>query len=320
MKQFILITIFAFFLLGCSQDPPKPATPQTSPPEKPPVTVPQFDGANAFKYLTAQTDFGPRNPNSNGHENCLRYLQSEMQKYADAVNLQSFTQPGYKNETLKLTNVISSFNMQSTSRILLVSHWDTRPMADQESLANRKNKPILGANDAASGIAILIEMARHFKTNPPPVGVDMLFVDGEDYGNENDLKNYFLGARYFAKHKPVGYAPMFAILLDMVGDKQLEIKREPYSIRFAPDIVNLVWSTARDLGVYQFADGEQRPTADDHLPLNEAGIKTIDLIDFDYPDETNKYWHTLEDTPDKCSPESLEAVGKVLLTVIYRQQ
>ena len=319
MKIFILITIFVLIVAGCSQDSPKPVA-QKAQPQKPAITVPQFDGANAFKYLTAQTDFGPRNPNSKGHDNCLQYLQSEMRKYADAVNLQPFTMPGYKNETLKLTNIISSFNLQSTSRILLVSHWDTRPMADQETLAQKKNKPVLGANDGASGIAIMLEMARHFKSAPPPIGVDMLFVDGEDYGNESDLKNYFLGARYFAKHKPNGYAPVFAILLDMVGDKQLEIKREPYSLRFAPDIVNLVWSTAKEIGVSQFADAEQRPVADDHLPLNEAGIRTIDLIDFDYPDETNKYWHTLEDTPDKCSSESLEAVGKVLLTVIYRQQ
>jgi Zn-dependent M28 family amino/carboxypeptidase len=242
-----------------------------------------------------------------------------MAQYADRVLLQAFTMKGYDGADLHFTNIVSSFNLKASTRILLLAHWDTRPRADQDRDPAKKNNPILGANDAASGVAVLMEIARHLKEQPPQVGVDILFDDGEDYGKEGDTQNYLLGTRHFAKNLPPGIRPSFGILLDMVGDKELELQREPYSVRYAPDIVDLVWSAAKDLGVYQFTDEMQRAVLDDHLPLNEAGIKTIDLIDFNYPDATNRFWHTTEDTPDKCSQESLEAVGKVLLSVIYRQ-
>ena len=314
MAQRLLILTLLSLLAGCAKEPPKSLKTQKA--EKTQHQVPSFDEKIAFSYLTAQTDFGPRNPGSVGHQKCLDYLQTEMQKFSDAVNLQPFTQPGYNGETLKLTNIISSFKLQETTRILFIAHWDTRPRADQEKNPKKRNQPILGANDGASGVAILTEIARHLKANPPAIGVDILFVDGEDYGKESDTKNYFLGARYFAKHLPSGYAPAFGILLDMVGDKELEIDREENSVKAAPDIVSLVWATANELGVPQFSNLGQF-ALDDHIPLNEAGIKTIDLIDFHYPDTSNRYWHTTEDTPDKCSPESLGAVGKVLMHVIY---
>jgi len=226
---------------------------------------------------------------------------------------------GYAKEQLNMTNVIASFNSAATKRVIFIAHWDTRPRADQEKDTKKQNTPILGANDGASGVAVLLEMARLFKITPPPIGVDILFVDGEDYGKEGDSEWYLLGARHFAKHLQPGYAPVFGVLLDMVGDKTLELKRERYSVKYAPDIVDLVWSTARELGVAQFTDEYQSWVMDDHLPLNEVGIKTIDLIDFAYPDTSNRYWHTSQDTPDKCSAESLEAVGKVLTTVVFRQ-
>ena len=321
MKILSLLFFAICLLLGCGNDAPKP----TSQPKQSPVTaaqqVPAFDGASAFKFLTAQTDFGPRTPNSAGHRNCLSYLQSELSKYAEAVNLQSFTVNGYNGETLSLTNVIVSFNLQATTRILLVAHWDTRPRADQEKDPKNQEKPILGANDGASGVAVLMEIAKHLNAHPPSVGIDMLLVDGEDYGKEHDTKFYFLGARYFAQNLPPGFSPVFGILLDMIGDAQLQILKDRYSMQQAPDIVNLVWETASELNVTQFAPVSYRgDIQDDHLPLNQAGIKTIDLIDFDYPDTSNRYWHTLQDTPDKCSAESLEAVGKVLMHVIYRYQ
>jgi Zn-dependent M28 family amino/carboxypeptidase len=154
-------------------------------------------------------------------------------------------------------------------------------------------------------------------TYPPNVGIDMLFTDGEDYGKKHENHNYLLGARYFAKNISPGFKPVFGILIDMIGDAQLEIPKDRYSLEYAPEIVELIWSKARELGVYQFSDKVQGYVMDDHLPLNEVGIKTVDLIDFTYPDESNRYWHTVQDTPDKCSAESLEAVGKVLLNVIY---
>ena len=276
------------------------------------VEIPQFDGAKAFGFLTAQTDFGPRNPNSTGHRKCLQYLVAELRKYADNVSQQDFVLTGYGDEVLKLANVFGSFNVTVSDRILLLAHWDTRPRADQEKDPSKQAKPILGANDAASGVAILLELARLMQQTRPTVGVDILFVDGEDYGKSQDLERYFLGARHFMKLKNESYKPRFAILLDMVGDRDLRIPMEQKSMSHAPEVVELIWSTAEKLGITQFVNIPGEEISDDHVPLNEGGIPTVDIIDFQYP-----YWHTLEDTPDKCSSESLEAVGTVLTHVVY---
>lgn len=281
--------------------------------------VPTFDGKRAFDYLVVQTKFGPRVANTNAHRACLHYLGTELQKYADTVYFQPFTHVGYDGKTLYLSNIIASFNVEAKKRILLCAHWDSRPWADQDPDPKNHTKPILGANDGASGVAVLLEIARHLKSQPPSIGIDIVLFDGEDYGKSGDLNNFLLGSRYFVKNKPPSIAPEFGILLDMVGDTQLELPKESNSVKYAPDIVNLVWSTARDVGSTAFIDAIGDDVYDDHIPLNQAGIKTIDIIDFAYPDQSHQYWHTLEDTPDKCSPESLAEVGNVVLHVIYRK-
>jgi Zn-dependent M28 family amino/carboxypeptidase len=202
---------------------------------------------------------------------------------------------------------------------LLCAHWDSHPWASQDANPANRNTPIPGANDGASGVAVLLEVARLLKANPPTIGVDIVLFDGEDYAKANDLSGYLRGSKYFARNKPANYNPVYGILLDMIGDAELEILKEGFSVRYAPDIVQLVWETARNLNITQFKNELGQEVIDDHLPLNEVGIKTINLIDFNYPDATHRYWHTLDDTPDKCSPESLEAVGVLLLNLIYRQ-
>lgn len=320
MRQTLLFFLL-FLVASCGGKTPKPPNPEDT---KNPQTlhtmteIPKFSGANAFTFLTQQTSFGPRNPNSKGHQQCLAFLERTLRGYADEVQLQSFTSQGY-GESLALTNVVAKFNPTATARVLLCAHWDTRPRAEQDTNKAKQKLPILGANDAASGVAVLLEIARLLKQQPPAVGVDLVFFDGEDYGMESDLSRYFLGSRYFAKNKPADYNPRFGILLDMIGDKFLDIPKEQHSVKFAPDIVDLVWNKAKELGYPQFVDETGEQVNDDHLQLNEVGIKTIDLIDFNYPDQTNRYWHTHEDTPDKCSAESLEAVGTVLTHVVYGQ-
>ncbi len=284
-----------------------------------PASIPNFSGERAFKLLTKQTSFGPRDPNSPGREKCLEYLTAELRNSADGVRLQHFTHPGYDGELLRLTNIVATFNPDAREKILLCAHWDTRPRADWDENLDRRNEPILGANDGASGVAVLLELASLMKEHAPPVGVDIVLFDGEDYGLEGDLKNYLLGSRYFAENKHADYVPRFGLVLDLIGDKLLEIPREETSEKYAPDIVDLVWGKARELGYYQFVDEIGEAVTDDHIPLNEVGIKTIDLIDFNYPDQTNRYWHTHQDTPDKCSAESLEAVGTVVTHVVYTQ-
>lgn len=283
------------------------------------LSIPKFSPTKAFSFLTAQTAFGPRNPGSIGHGACLEYLASSLGTLADTLWLQKFRHTGYEGESLALTNLIASFNVKASARILLCAHWDTRPRAEQDQNRSRRNEPILGANDGASGVAVLLELATLLKSTPVSVGVDIVLFDGEDYGKEGDHESYFLGARYFASAKSADYVPRFGILLDMVGDRFLDLPKEQYSQRYAPDVVDLVWNTAASLGVDQFQDESGEEVLDDHIPLNEAGIKTIDIIDFNYPDATNRFWHTHEDIPENCSAESLEAVGSVLTKVIYTQ-
>lgn len=306
---------------GCTQDTPKQDRPIALPEKTmtPAISIPTFNGASAFNRLLKQVAFGPRNPNSPGHNACRDYLAQTLRQSADDVRLQTFSAQGYK-ETLALTNIIATFNAQASTRILLCAHWDTRPRAEQDTNKARRNEPILGANDGASGVAVLLELASLLKKQPPSIGVDIVLFDGEDYGLEGDLSKYFLGSRYFAQNKSSDYLPRYGILLDMVGDTFLELPKEQHSLRYAPDIVNLVWSKAKELGYMQFVDDLGEEVNDDHLQLNEVGIKTIDIIDFNYPDPTNRYWHTHQDTPEHCSPQSLEAVGTVLTHVVYAEK
>jgi Zn-dependent M28 family amino/carboxypeptidase len=209
-----------------------------------------------------------------------------------------------------MTNVIAQFNPTAKKQVLLCAHWDSRPTADMETDAAKKRQPIPGANDGASGVAVLLELARQFALKPPPVGVQIVLFDGEDYGPDND--HMYLGARYYAK-RPARPRPAYAILIDMIGDKDLQLWREQNSEINAPEINDRVWNAAEAVGATAaFQPGVKFTITDDHLPLQEAGFKAIDLIDFDYGP-----WHTLDDTPEHCSPASLKIIGDVLAKVVY---
>jgi glutaminyl-peptide cyclotransferase len=288
------------------------------------VYVPDFNEENAFAYILKQVEFGPRNPGSAGHQQCLQFLTFELQKYADAVVQQPFRHTGYGGQSYQMTNIIASFNLAATGRIVLGAHWDTRPRAERDPDPGRREEPILGANDGGSGVAVLLELARVLHENPPPIGVDIILFDGEDYGREGDLDNYCLGSKYFARNLPPQFKPRFGIIIDMVGDKEARFPREGYSRQYVPWVVDLIWNTANSLNLLQFEDRNGTPIYDDHVPLNEAGIPTAliidsDLIGYDGPDVRRRYWHTTHDTPEQCSPESLGAVGTLLTEIVFRQ-
>jgi Zn-dependent M28 family amino/carboxypeptidase len=218
------------------------------------------------------------------------------------------------NKSVTMTNVIASFNAEKEERVLLCAHWDSRPWADQDPQVENRDKPILGANDGASGVAVLLEIARNIQKSEPLYGVDIILFDGEDSGLPGQSETYALGSQYFAQNKDFRYQPKYGILLDMVGDKDLQIYQEKNSLAYAPQIVEMVWNRAQELGFPAFIPTPGYEVTDDHLPLLRVGIPTIDIIDFDYD-----YWHTLEDTPDKCSPESLKQVGQVVLSLLYEK-
>ena len=282
-------------------------------------SIPDFDGQRALDDLQRQCDFGPRVPGSDASKNCLLFLENELQKSADKVVRQTFQyHDQLRNKYLIMTNLLASFNVKSNQRVFLAAHWDSRPVADQDPVAENRDKPIPGANDGASGVAVLLEIARCFQLIKPQIGVDIILFDGEDYGREGYLDEYFLGSRYFAGVMR-NYRPRYGILLDMVGDAQLSIPIESFSQEYLPQIVKKIWSTAASLGIYQFQNELGDYINDDHRMLIDKGIPCIDIIDFNYPDASHRYWHTLADTPDKCSSESLQAVGTVLLHVIYHE-
>ncbi|MES2460565.1 MAG: M28 family peptidase [Armatimonadota bacterium] len=274
---------------------------------------PAFDSKRAFGDLQKQVAFGPRVSQTKGHEDALNWLLAELKKSAgdQGVRRQDFTAP-LGGKRLPMTNVIAQFNPTAKKQVLLCAHWDTRPTADMEIDAAKKKQPIPGANDGASGVAVLLELARQFAAKPPPVGVQIVFFDGEDYGPGNE--QMYLGARYYAR-RPARPLPAYAILIDMIGDKDLQIWREQYSETNAREINDKVWKAAEALGAKAFQPGVKFTITDDHLPLQESGIKAIDLIDFDYGP-----WHTLDDTPAQCSPASLKTIGDVLAKVIYDEK
>lgn len=283
-------------------------------------SVPRFDGQRAFADLQKQVSFGPRIPNTAGHAACLKFLVESLRDTADRVTEEPVLWKSRKDSTQVWhgTNVIASFNPDASDRILLLAHWDTRPFADQDPDSSLRQKPVLGANDAASGVAVLLELARQFKAYPPKMGIDLLLTDMEDLGDYNSVQNpktnnpFSIGAAQFVAAHPT-YHPRFGVLLDMIGDKNLEIPYEQYSYSNARSVVDLVWAAAKRAKAAAFVDRVGDPLMDDHLPFLKQGIPVIDLIDFNYP-----YWHTTQDTPDKCSPESLQQVGQTLLELIYR--
>ncbi len=319
MKSISCCTLSFSLFLGCNSSPRQeaPVPSQKLPPVQ--ASIPQFSAQRAFDDLVRQTSFGPRSPGSQAHQKCLSFFQSTLSSLADTVITQQFSYRSYKGDQYLGNNVIARFNLFQKERIILTAHWDTRPWADADNNSANHTKAILGANDGASGVAILLELSRIFKSNPLPVGVDIVLFDGEDVGQTGNSESYCQGSQYFARNLPAG-SFRYAINLDMVGDKNLEIKRESNSDSYASSLMDRIFSTARALGVTQFVDERIGGIYDDHIPLNKVSIPAVDLIDFDYPDATNKHWHTLEDTVDKCSPESLEAVGTVLLNIIYGQR
>ncbi|HEX8835198.1 MAG TPA: M28 family peptidase [Abditibacteriaceae bacterium] len=283
-----------------------------------------FDGNRAFSLLRAQCDFGPRPLGTPAHEKTAAFLLEQLEPLVDEVKTQKWKQyikygPG-AGQTFAMTNILALVRGSDDEGkkpeeirpdLMLSAHWDTRPVADQDLISANRKQPILGANDGASGVAVLLEVTRVLKEKRPRQSIVIALWDGEDLGE------FFYGAKYFARtvNEPENkrWRPARGILIDMIGDADLRVTSEKNSMAKAPELWADVHASAAALGLSRHFHGPAMEVLDDHIPLNEAGIPTIDLIDFQYP-----HWHTVNDTPDKCSPQSLKVIGDVLLHFIGR--
>jgi len=293
MKKISLFFLCVMLLFGCSN------------------TIPEFNGDKAFEYLEAQCEFGPRNPGSEGHAQCKDYFVNFLRTNGASVQTQEFSAE-VRGQEYQFTNIIASYYPNRPRRICIGAHWDTRPWADRDEDPSNHETPIIGANDAASGVAVLLHLAEILYKNEPPIyGIDLILFDAEDAGTYGTNETWCLGSQYFVEHYS-GKKPEYVIIVDMIGDADLDILIESFSQNSSPALVKKVWDIARKNNINAFSSKITNFIYDDHYPFLEAGYEAIDIIDMDYP-----YWHTIEDTPDKCSPKSLQDVGTVLINLIY---
>lgn len=304
--RFGLVTVILLF--GACQETRVPIGPTPG--------RPRFDGEAALALVRAQVDFGPRVPGTEGHRRQLEWMVARLDSLAPDVVVDTFSHVTTMGDSLQLFNVVARFRPEATRRILLLAHWDTRPRSDQAEDPAQQEIPVPGANDGASGTAVLLELASLLAENPPPMGIDLLLVDGEDYGPES--VDMFLGADRFASRlEEMQPRPVYGLLLDMVGDADAMFLQEELSAQLANVVVQKVWRAAQRLGYQEaFPDRIGERVYDDHVPLNEAGLPTATVIDMEYG-PNNAYWHTPLDTPDRVSAATLEMVGEVVTELIY---
>lgn len=273
----------------------------------------EFDGAAALASVVRQLEFGARVPGSAAHRAAGDWLVAELRRRADTVVVQQWVHVTVDGQRLPMRNILARFRPRDARRVLYVAHWDSRPTADMEADPVLAALPVPGANDGGSGVAILLGVADALKRIPPTVGVDLLLVDGEDWGSFDTNTDVLIGSTWFADHLPEpGYAPVAGVLWDMVGDSMPVFEQEANSVQGAPEVVQRVWTVAQELGHGGvFTNRQGIPITDDHLPLLRKGLRVIDVIDLDYP-----WHHRAGDTADKVSQRTLQLVGDVAMAVI----
>lgn len=332
MKKYTYIGILslAFICFSCSTNSKQ----KTNEEEKnlPVSVVPAFNADSAYHYIQSQVNFGPRVPNTTEHDACGDYLAQILQSHGATVTNQYADVTAYDGTILKARNIIGSFDPENKKRVALFAHWDTRPWADNDKDEANHYTPILGANDGASGVGVLLEIARQIQKQQPSIGIDIIFFDAEDYGTPQFYKGnhaedtWCLGSQYWSRVPHTeGYNARFGILLDMVGGKDATFWQEGFSSEYAPSLVKKVWNKAARLGYGNyFIDQKGGYVTDDHLYVNRiAKIPTIDIIPTQETDETSgfgSFWHTVNDNMDVIDKSTLKAVGQTVMEVIYNEK
>ena len=279
-------------------------------------TVPSpFNGERALGYVRTFMEFGARVPGTDAHKRAGDWIVSEMRQRADTVIEQTWTHTTSTGVKLPLRNVLARFNPMAEERLLYVTHWDSRPVAEKSATDSLRKLPTPGANDGGSGVGLFLALGDVLKQTPPGVGVDLVFVDGEDYGTFAPDVDVLIGSTYFASNLPsANYQVLFGVVFDMIGEYDLRIEQEGHSINKAPEVVERVWRAAADMGHGDvFVPSAIYEITDDHVPLLNKGLRVIDVIDLDYA-----HHHTVNDTIDKVSAKSLKAVGDVAWKLIQR--
>jgi hypothetical protein len=335
MKNITLVIVLALLVASCGEKQRK-GTPQSKQESNKTVAVPTFSADSAYQFVAAQTQFGPRVPETEAHAVCAEWITGKLREYADTVIVQDFRTRLYDGRGIDGQNLIGVFNPEAKKRIVLCAHWDSRPYADHDPDEANTHTPIDGANDGASGVGVLLECARQFSASPlrEGLGIDIVFFDLEDYGPHQDVAEQYyddrvnfwaLGSQHWSKTPHVyGYKAYYGILLDMVGGSKPNFQKEYYSQGFAGWVSNKVWRKAYDLGYRpEFSNELGTMISDDHLPMNQiAGIPTIDIIDLQ-PNSSNgcfpEVWHTVNDNLEHIDKATLGMVGDVLLHVIYEE-
>jgi len=291
--------------------------------------TPVFDADSAYIFVSRQVEFGPRVPNSEAHKKCGDYLISELTRFGASLFVQEATLTAYNGTKLDSRNIIGSYNPENKKRVLLFAHWDSRPYADEDPDPANHHTPIDGADDGASGVGALLEIARQINQKDPGIGIDIIFFDAEDYGEPafsktNKEDTWALGSQFWAKNPHVkNYRAEYGILLDMVGAKDATFFKEGYSVKYAAPIVEKIWSTARNLGYGKFfINSPVGAITDDHIYVIQGrNIPCVDIINYNPENEKSfgDYWHTVNDTMENIDTETLKAVGQTVLEVIYKQ-
>lgn len=331
-------SIFLFFILSvivvissCKRKEKTIPAEQPSSKQLEIINIPIFNSDSALAFVKMQTDFGPRVPGTKPHADCANYLKSKLLRYTTDVKVQEFKTRVYNGNVLNGKNIIASFQPEKRARLMLCAHWDSRPYADHDPDPAKRNTPIDGANDGASGVGVLLEIARLLQNSSPNVGIDIIFFDLEDYGPPTDSQvegneNWGLGSQWWSKNPHVtNYDARYTILLDMVGAPNARFLQEGFSMYYAPDIVNKVWNIAQIMGYQNYFVSERGSYInDDHYFINIlAKIPAIDIIHLD-PNSSNgsffEYWHTSGDTFDKIDKTTLGVVGDVVINTIFKEK
>ena len=327
MKQTYLLPLLAAFAItvaACSNSQ-KASTTASAVTAKP--VGPDFSADSAYAFCQQQCDFGPRTMNSEAHELCGTWIANKFQQYGMSIIEQRTSLKGFDGTALMSNNIIASYHPERTERVMLCAHWDSRPWADNDPDEANHTKPVLAANDGASGVAVMLEVARLIsQADSLKVGVDFICFDAEDWGEDGISESWALGAQYWAAHPHrEGYRARYGILLDMVGGQGAHFYQEGYSLHYAPEVVTRVWQAASVVGYGSLFPQQQAGyITDDHGPVNEvARIPCIDIIPY-YPDcdESNfgPTWHTVNDDMQHIDPATLKAVGQTLIQVLYSEK